>query len=72
MGTKTSKQLLEDFKIFDLDEFEYFQYTNHLIKVLPNKVEALQILINNVERDYTQLSKKLARIAKLQDKENKK
>lgn len=57
---------LEDFNIFDLDDFEYQQYSNFSKSM--SKTEALQILINNVEGDYSQLSPKLARIAKEQEK----
>jgi len=66
----TSKVLLENFDINDLDDFSHFQYTTHHIKFMP-KIEALQVLINTVEGDYSQLCEGLAEIALLQEKEDK-
>ena len=57
-------QQLKDFDLDDLDAFEIRQY-NDFSKKLP-KEEALQILINNVEGDYSQLSPKLAELAEIQ------
>jgi len=62
-----SKEALSKFDVFDLDELEYKMYKDFIKN--SSKEEALQILINNVEGDYSQLSPKLARIAKKQDKE---
>lgn len=55
---------LENFDIDDLDGFETMLYEQYL----PNlgKVGALQVIINNVEGDYTQLSEKLAELAERQ------
>jgi hypothetical protein len=55
---------LKDFNINDLDAFERMQYDD-MKKKNPSmsKEEILQILINNVEGDYSQLSPKLAKIA---------
>lgn len=60
-------QLLENFDISNLDMFEAIQYEHH-IKYM-NKVDSLQVLINTVEGDYSQLSENLAEIAELQDSE---
>jgi hypothetical protein len=57
--------LLENFDVNDLDMFETMQFNNY-IKSLSKK-DALQILINTVEGDTTQLSEKLAVIAEVQD-----
>ena len=55
---------LEDFDIDELDDFETMQYNQFLPKL--GKVGALQVLINNVEGDYTQLSPELAELAEMQ------
>ena len=55
---------LVKFDVNKLDEFEKFQF-NNLIKSL-SKADALQVLINNVEGDYSQLSSDLAKIAERQ------
>ena len=55
---------LSDFDINDLDNYERFIYDDMSRKM--SKEDALQIIINNVEGDYTQLSPKLRRIAKKQ------
>jgi hypothetical protein len=55
---------LENFDTNKLDEFEYMQFTNFTEKNKMSKKDALQILINNVEGDYSQLSPKLRAIAK--------
>jgi hypothetical protein len=52
------------FDIDDLDPFESMQYENFSKNM--SKAESLQILINNVEGDYSQLSPKLAKIAEEQ------
>jgi len=58
-----SKQL-EAFDINQLDGLEEWHY-NHHIKSM-SKVEALQVIINTVEGDYSQLSSELAELAELQ------
>jgi len=55
---------LENFDTNKLDSFEYMQFTNFTEKNKMSKKDALQILINNVEGDYSQLSPKLRAIAK--------
>lgn len=60
-----SQQDLLDFNLDNLDPFETMQY-NHFIKSI-SKVEALQVLINNVEGDYSQLSEELSKIAEQQN-----
>ena len=55
---------LENFDLNELDPFETMQY-NHFVNSL-TKEEALQVLINNVEGDYSQLSPKLAKLAEKQ------
>jgi len=55
---------LVNFDIDDLDSYEltlYDQYTNSM-----DKADALQILINTVESDYSQLNEQLAEIAEEQ------
>jgi len=54
-------QELKDFDLDNLDRFEEFHY-NHFSKSMP-KEEALQIIINSIEGDYTQLSPELAILA---------
>jgi hypothetical protein len=53
---------------FDLDNLDEFELTNyeHFSKSMP-KAEALQVLINNVEGDYSQLSEELSEIAEGQE-----
>ena len=55
---------LEDFDLDNLDPFETMQY-NQFVKS-SGKVGALQILINTVEGDYSQLSPELAELAEMQ------
>ncbi len=55
------KNLLTLFDVDNLDNFERMQY-DMFIKNM-SKEEALQILINTVEGDFTQLSDKLRTIA---------
>jgi hypothetical protein len=57
---------LEDFDINTLDDFEKMQY-DRLSKMM-SKSEALQVIINDVEGDYSQLSPKLSEIAEKQKK----
>ena len=59
---------LKNFDINELDDFERMQY-DKFIKSMP-KEEAIQVLINNVEGDYSQLSEGLATLAEKQDGEN--
>ncbi len=54
---------LELFDINNLDDFELMQYNRFVENGIP-KEKALQVLINNVEGDYSELSPKLAKIAK--------
>jgi hypothetical protein len=55
---------LVNFNLDKLDPFEEMQYNNFSKSM--EKAEALQILINNVEGDYSQLSTSLAKIAEKQ------
>lgn len=55
---------LENFNINDLDEFETMQYNQFYPSL--GKVGALQVLINNVEGDYSQLSEELSELAEKQ------
>lgn len=55
--------ILEKFDIDTLDMYEKIQY-NRFTKY-STKSEALQILINSSEGDYTQLSKELRELAEL-------
>ena len=59
---------LEKIKESDLDEYETFIYRDMKNKGLSHE-NSLQIIINQVEGDYSQLSPKLSRIAKKEDKE---
>ena len=52
---------LRDFDLDTLDSFERMQYS--FLRLENNKTKALQIIINSVEGDYTQLSEGLALIA---------
>jgi len=65
---KTIKQKLEKFELAFLDTFEEIQY-NSFTKSM-SKAEALQILINNVEGDFYQLSDELREIAEEQSEMN--
>ena len=55
---------LEDFDIDNLDPFETMQY-NQFVKS-SGKVGALQVLINSVEGNYSELSPELAELAEMQ------
>jgi hypothetical protein len=55
---------LVNFDVDNLDDFEIMQY-RHISKSM-SKAEALQILINSVEGDYSQLSEELSEIAEEQ------
>jgi hypothetical protein len=55
---------LQDFDLDNLDPIETMQY-NHFVKS-SGKVGALQVLINSVEGDYSQLSPELAELAEMQ------
>ena len=56
-----NNNLLSDFDLNNLDLFESMQYAHHIQYM--SKEESLQVLINTVEGDYTQLSEELAEIA---------
>jgi hypothetical protein len=58
------EDFLKNFDIYDLDDFEYMQYDDMVNNRGFEKEFALRILINTVEGDFTQLSPKLAKIAK--------
>jgi len=62
---KNTKKLLTDFDLSDLDMYETMVYS-HNIKHM-TKEEALQVIINNVEGDFTQLSEELEIIAEQQE-----
>lgn len=66
-GGKTYNQLLEDFNVDDLDDFESMRFKQMTNNGVP-KATAIELLINEVEGDYSQLSPKLARLAKKQNK----
>ena len=53
----------------DLDDYEQFVYNDKLEKGASTHGEAIQLIINQVEGDYSQLSDKLAEIARAQDAE---
>ena len=60
-----ANERLTNFDLSELDLYEEMQY-NHLIAQL-SKTEALQVIINSVEGDYSQLNPSLAEIAESQD-----
>jgi len=62
-GGEVSNEL-KNFNLDDLDIMEDFHY-KHFSKNMP-KEEALQVIINSVEGDYSQLSDKLRQIAEKQ------
>ena len=62
--TKMAKGGLAGFDISKLDPFESMQYKHLTEKSKLSKEDALGVIINNVEGDYSQLSKKLASLAK--------
>ena len=64
---KTTEQKLENFDTDNLDMYEEILFKDFSRNM--TKVEALQIIINNVEGDFYQLSEELAEIAEEQ-KEN--
>jgi hypothetical protein len=55
---------LVNFDLSELDDFEEMQF-NHISKS-SSKADSLQVLINNVEGDYSQLSPTLSKIAEAQ------
>lgn len=59
-----AKFLLSIFDLTDLDMMEEIWYGLHSKSM--SKVDALQVIINSVEGDYSQLSEKLSEIAQLQ------
>jgi len=66
-GGKTYNQLLEDFNVDDLDDFESMRFEQMTNNGVP-KATAIELLINEVEGDYSQLSPSLVRVAKKQNK----
>lgn len=52
---------LNKFDIDNLDDFEIMQYSHHIKSMA--KADALKVLINTVEGDYSQLSPELAELA---------
>lgn len=56
---------LKSFDIENLDAFEQTTYHDYLRHM--GKAEALQLIINNAEGDYTKLSDSLAEIAQEQE-----
>lgn len=61
--TKATFNLLHDFDLESLDIFEKNQYVD--LMAHSTKEEALQIIINNAEGDYSQLSTSLAEVAQV-------
>ena len=64
-----TRNKLTDFDLNDLDLFERMQFTDLTSKGL-TKENALQILINSVEGDHSQLSDELGEIAREQEETN--
>ena len=62
----TIKRTFQDFNPDDLDIFERMQYEDLLSKGM-SKENVLQILINNVEGDYSQLSDELCDLAMMME-----
>jgi hypothetical protein len=60
---KATFNLLHDFDLEGLDIFEKNQYVD--LTAHSTKEEALQIIINNAEGDYSQLSTSLAEVAQV-------
>lgn len=52
---------LESFDLNELDYFEQMQYQHHIMFM--SKSESLEVLINTIEGDFSQLSEGLALIA---------
>jgi hypothetical protein len=57
------EDLLNNFDVYNLDEYEYMVY-NDMINRGITKADALNIIINNTEGDYSELSPALRKIAK--------
>lgn len=57
----THNRALKNFDVNLLDSFEFMQYSEYIQTM--SKEEALQILINNVENDFSQLSEALQELA---------
>jgi len=55
------KELFENFDLAELDDYEDFLYKDYSQKM--TKQEALQIIINTVEGDFSQLSDELKELA---------
>ena len=64
--TKAYKKL-KSVKFNDLDMMEQRMYNNFINT--SNHEKSLQLIINSVEGDYSQLSEKLSKIAQAEDKE---
>lgn len=62
---KNIKKSLTDFDLSNLDMFETMVYSHNIQHM--TKEESLQIIINNVEGDFSQLSDELAIIAEKQE-----
>lgn len=62
-----SKKLLDNFDIDNLDVFEMTCFNHNIVSMI--KRDALQIIINDVEGDLSQLSESLREIAELQEEE---
>ena len=58
------ENLLNDINIDKLDIYEQMMYNNLREKSYLTKSNSLKVLINNVEGDYSQLSRPLKTIAK--------
>jgi hypothetical protein len=67
-GTVAAKKLLNEFDVDGLDRHERFMY-DRMIKSM-SKENALQVLINDVEGDYTQLSPALYELATKYEEES--
>jgi hypothetical protein len=64
---KTTFNILHEFDLESLDIFEKNMYVD--LTASMGKEEALQIIINNAEGDYSQLSGSLSEIAQMQDEQ---
>jgi hypothetical protein len=65
--TIDTTNLLKNFDLDDLDMSEKRDYDHHIKSY--NKEGALQVIINTVEGDFSQLSPQLAEIAEIQEKQ---
>lgn len=60
-------QQLQNFDLDTLDMYEKMMFNDHFR--IMTKTEALQIIINDVDGDFTQLTYKLSEIAEQQEEE---